>query len=161
MLPEKHPDIVAEQLNDKSCYKHFILFPQYGLRVSVLLSNSNWVICSHISWVLSRRSGTYSVSKFLLKRKIWLIFHVCHVKAEDISIMKWCFVTVFSVFIIHQDLSFGCIALKIEFIAFAYELIFYLWYYFSYYLVILYSYCLLFVVKTLYVYHRLLCNQDF
>ena len=41
MLPEKHPDTVAEQLDDKSCYKHFILFLQYGLRVSVLLSNSN------------------------------------------------------------------------------------------------------------------------
>ena len=43
----------------------------------------------------------------------------------NISITKRCFVINFylSIFISHQDLSFGAIALKVEFVVFVYELI--------------------------------------
>ena len=39
--------------------------------------------------------------------------------------MKGYFVTVLSFFLTHQDLSFGGFALKIEFVAFVYELFIY------------------------------------
>ena len=61
----------------------------------------------------------------LMKNKCKMVSTLKKVSLSwDISITKRCFATNFlSIFIIHQDLCFGGIVLKIEFVVFVYELI--------------------------------------